>query len=59
MPKFVVGQTVHRIQDNEPTTATVLEVIDRIFGAIYKIQYEEGATEGNDGMGYWPENCLA
>jgi hypothetical protein len=58
MSKFAIGQTVDRIQGQEPTQATIVsvETIDNTF--VYKIQYIEGATDGNDGFGYWTESSL-
>ena len=61
--KFSVGQKVIRIQDNEPKAATVLQVIDNGVNSpfsrfCYQIQYNEGATDGNNGTGFWTENSL-
>jgi hypothetical protein len=56
-PKFSVGQKVIRIVDNK--SSVVLEVIaEEGVEYSYLISYDEGATEGNDGTGYWTENSL-
>ncbi len=60
-PKFVVGQRVKRIEDIEIVGAIVLQVvhINEIgYNYTYQLQYDEGASGGNDGTGWWPEICL-
>lgn len=61
-PLFTVGQRVKRKEDREIVGAEVLEVssILNMNGTeyIYKIKYDEGPSEGNDGTGFWPENAL-
>jgi len=60
-PKFIVGQRVKRIEDRPIVGAVVLEIMpfmsfDKEYN--YKIQYDEGPSNGNDGTGLWPENSL-
>ena len=60
--KFTVGQRVKRIEDREIVGAEVLEISTVIFmnetEYMYKIKYDEGQSNGNDGTGFWPEHAL-
>lgn len=58
-PKFTVGQRVKRIEDRPSIGATVLEFIETNETVIYKIAYDEGPSEGNDGTGWWSEDALS
>ena len=57
-PKFVLGQRVKRIEERESVGAIVLEFIEFNETIVYKIQYDEGPSEGNDGTGWWAEEGL-
>ena len=61
-PKFTVGQRVKRIEDREIVGAEVLEILPLTnIGEteyMYKIKYDEGPSNGNDGTGFWPETSL-
>jgi len=59
--KFFIGQKVIRMHENKEATILALELQsnNRALGEnIYLIEYSEGASSGNDGIGYWPESCL-
>jgi hypothetical protein len=54
---FELNQKVMRICDGR--LATVLEIVEIEGLYIYKIAYDEGVSEGNDGTGWWDEDALS
>ncbi len=56
---FKVGQRVNRLQDKGIIGSVILEIVQVNEEFVYHIQYDEGVLEGNDGTGWWPENCLS
>lgn len=62
IPKFGLGQQVIRIVDDKK--GKILEIIKSSSPSLddyfyYLLKYDEGEGEGNDGTGYWSENCLS
>jgi len=58
-PKFEIGQRVNRKEERDVVGAVILEYLELDNQITYKIQYDEGITEGaNDGTGWWFEEYL-
>ena len=61
LPKFSIGQKVFRTSENAPAVVLSIESTPHDINCkyVYNIKYDEGASTGNDGTGYWPENSLS
>ena len=61
LPKFSIGQKVFRTSENAPAVVLSIESTPHDINSkyVYNIKYDEGASPGNDGTGYWPENSLS
>ena len=61
LPKFSIGQKVFRTSENAPAVVLSIESTPHDINCkyVYNIKYDEGASPGNDGTGYWPENSLS